>query len=51
MLDISCPLEWLHFQNWTLILYGTTSDPFLGNNHLRTTRWKPDQKQEKIGMD
>ena len=51
MLNISCPLESLHFQNWTLILYGTTSDPLLGNYHLRTTRQKPDGKQEEIGMD
>ena len=51
MLNISCLLEWLYFQNWTLILYGTTSDPLLANDHLRTTRQKPDGKQEEIGVD
>ncbi|CAH3169819.1 unnamed protein product [Porites lobata] len=40
--------EWLYFQDWTLILYGTTSDPLLGNYHLRTTRQKPDGKQGEI---
>ena len=49
MFNILCPLEWLYFQNWTLILYGTTLDPLLGNDHLRTVPQKPVTREE-IGM-